>query len=116
MSKQTFPMHLYAEEGYDSTQHKAVMRFKLIPWGADHNRDSVFGTYVGPVLVEAGVPDAFDVRGAKLIAKQAELQKVRGEMSARITQLMREINELQALPMAVAVADANVVDAEVSAS
>ncbi|GAB3763646.1 hypothetical protein GCM10028796_17520 [Ramlibacter monticola] len=45
------------------------------------------------------VPDGFDPRSAKLAAKQKELEQVRAEMGARVTQIMREIQQLQAIEM-----------------
>lgn len=100
MAKQTFPMHLYAQEriNFDAATFDAMpteVRFTLQPY-ADMNFG---GVYVGPVDVEAEVPDGFDMRSAKLKAKQEELAKVRGEFQARITQIQREINELQAIEM-----------------
>jgi hypothetical protein len=97
MAKQTFQMHLYIKENIYALDDEPKERFALFPWGNESNTGNAFGIYVGPVTVEAEVPDGFDMRSAKLTAKQAELEKVRAEMGARVTQLMREISELQAI-------------------
>lgn len=92
MAKQSFPMHLYAKQDYLSEE----VTFQLHRW--DGMGDSA-GIYIGPVTVDAEVPEHFDLRAAKLRDKQAELTKVRAEFTARITQLQREVNELQAIEM-----------------
>lgn len=91
MAKQTFLMHLYADEDFDGN-----VEFKMHRW---EHHDGTFGEYVGPVTVEAEVPDTFDMRAAKLKAKQEELTKVRAEFTKRITEIQRQINELTALEM-----------------
>jgi hypothetical protein len=95
MAKQTFEMHLYAKDWFEPISGKTETRFTL------HALDKLefLGCYVGPVQVEVEVPDNFDMRAAKVKAKEAELQKTRAEFTARITQLQRELNELQALEM-----------------
>ena len=97
MAKQTFQMHLYAKEPLRFGDEPDAFRFTLQAFeGMD-----CFGVYVGPVEVEAECPDDFDMRGAKLTAKQAELAKVRAEFTNRITQIQREISQLQAIEMTV---------------
>jgi hypothetical protein len=98
MAKQSFQMHLYIKE--NPYKVEPGPEFRLLPWGPTSNVDNTFGIYVGPATVEAEVPDSFDMRAAKLAAKQAELEKVRAELGARVTQLMREISELQAIEYA----------------
>jgi hypothetical protein len=96
MAKQTFQMHLYAKESYeDPFSETKTTKFSLHAY----DKMDCFGPYVGPVEVEVEVPDSFDMRAAKVKAKEAELQKTRAEFTARITQLQRELNELQALEM-----------------
>jgi hypothetical protein len=96
MAKQTFQMHLYARESWESFSDEAPQLKYLLQAWADMESS---GIYIGPVMVEAEVPVSFDMRAAKLKAKQAELTKVRAEFIARITDLTRQINELQALEM-----------------
>lgn len=92
MAKKTFQMHLYASERLNYAEGTTEVRFVL------HGFDGLsIGTYVGPVEVEAEVPDRFDMHAAKLKDKQAELTKVRAEFTNRITQIQREISELQAI-------------------
>jgi hypothetical protein len=92
VAKQTFAMHLYARKPYHQEEGEYV--FLLVPWSSDSGS---FGSYVGPVTVEAEVPDSFDMRSAQVKAKQEELQKVRAEFGAKVTQLQRELAELQAI-------------------
>lgn len=99
MAKQSFEMHLYAREEWASFDSDTPeIAYRLVQWGPSDTSSS-FGLYVGPVTVEAEVPDAFDLRSAKLKAKQEELEKVRAELGARVTQIMREIQQLTALEM-----------------
>jgi hypothetical protein len=93
MAKQTFQMHLYASERLNVRTGDHEVRFSIF-----HHADLDYaGSYVRPVEVEVEVPDAFDMRAAKLKDKQAELTKVRAEFTNRITQIQREISELQAI-------------------
>jgi hypothetical protein len=92
VAKQTFAMHLYARKPY--FQEEGEYAFVLVPWNSESGS---FGSYIGPVTVEAEVPDAFDMRSAQVKAKQEELQKVRAEFGAKVTQLQRELAELQAI-------------------
>lgn len=96
MAKQTFQMHLYAKEVIDYDEHFNETRRVDFRLDRFDNADYV-GSYVQPVTVEAEVPDNFDIRAAKLRDLQAEQAKVRAEMSARITDLQRQINELMAI-------------------
>lgn len=92
MAKQIFQMHLYASERLNFNTGDKDVRFSL------HAYDGMdLGSYIGPVAVEIEVPDNFDMRAAKLKDKQAELTKVRAEFTNRITQIQREISELQAI-------------------
>jgi hypothetical protein len=87
MAKQTFPMHLYRHEAGDWQLHA----YEGIGRG--------YLTHVGVVQVECEVPENFDLRAAKLRELQAEKQRVRAELTKRITDLTRQINELSALEM-----------------
>jgi hypothetical protein len=95
MAKQTFTQHLYVAERFNPISETTEPRYQL------HGLDGLefAGIYIGPVEVQVEVPESFDMRAAKLKAKQAELTKVRAEFTARITDLTRQINELQALEM-----------------
>lgn len=97
MAQQTFQMHLYAAEEFGGHGVGVVTKFRILPWAPDPGRQSAFGYHVGPVEVQAEVPDSFDMRAAKLAAKRAELKAAQAEFAARVTQLQREINELQAI-------------------
>lgn len=98
MSTKTFAMHLYVKERltFDKELNQVrTLDYHLHPFG-----DSDYmGSYVGPVDVQCEVPDNFDIRAAKLRDLQTEQQKVRAEMTKRITELQRQINELQAIDM-----------------
>jgi hypothetical protein len=95
MAKQTFTQHLYVTDRFNPITCKTETKFSLHAF----DKMDCFGPYVGPVEVEVEVPDSFDMRAAKVKAKQDELTKVRAEFTARVTQLQRELNELQALEM-----------------
>jgi hypothetical protein len=89
VAKQTFAMHLYVDTTDD--------RYVLDRFHRDGDSMLSWLLYVGPVTVDAEVPERFDVRAAKLATKQKELEKVRAEFGAKVTQLQREISELQAI-------------------
>lgn len=95
MALKTFTMHLYARESLDFLGEKGEVVYKLAAWPDMEG----MGAYIGPVEVQAEVPDFFDVRTARIKAKEQELNRVRAEFQARITQIQREINELQAIEM-----------------
>lgn len=86
MALKTFTMHLY----WDDISHE----YELY---AAKSMNSRFLLYVGPVEVEALVPEKFDVRAAKLAAIKTEETRLRAEFQARITELQRQASELLAL-------------------
>jgi hypothetical protein len=50
--------------------------------------------------IEVELPDDFDPRAAQIDALKAEQTRIRGEMSARISQLQEQINKLTAIEFA----------------
>lgn len=88
--KQSFDLHLYWDE----------LRNEFEIW-ASGNMSSHYTVYVGPVTVEAEVPERFDVRAAKLASIKAQEMKLRAEFQARLTELQRQAQELMALEMTV---------------
>jgi hypothetical protein len=50
--------------------------------------------------IEVELPDDFDPRAVQVEALKAEQNRIRGEMSARITQLQEQINKLTAIEFA----------------
>lgn len=88
MALKTFTLHLYWDE----------LRNDFEIW-ASANMSSHYSIYVGPVEVEAEVPENFDVRSAKLAHIRAQETKLRAEFQARITELQRQAQELLAIEM-----------------
>lgn len=86
--KATKVMHVYAEETWDGK-----LKFDLALTDM-----SEFGwIMVGTVEVEYEVPDNFNLQQAKAGAIQKEIQKVRADFQARITELQAQYNECLAI-------------------
>jgi hypothetical protein len=94
MAKVKFQQHLYSVDYGDG---KPQWRLWATPTMSDK-----YWTLVGPVEVEVEVPDDFDARPAKIAALEAEKQKLRAAFAARVTEIEREISQLQAITCEVA--------------
>lgn len=87
--KQQFHVHLYHRETIASES-------PFVLFSSSTMGDSWY-TYVGPVTVEAEVPDDFDPRAAKIAALRAEKAKLRAAFAARVKELDDRINSLLAI-------------------
>ena len=90
MATQKFPMFLY----HVQSKWDKEGRYKI--FSTETLGDNDF-TLVGPVTVEAEVPDAFDPRPGKIAALKTERARLRAKLGARLTDIERQISELTAI-------------------
>ena len=75
-------------------------RNELLFYKADmSDYESVRAVMIKPMEIEVDLPDDFDPRPAQIAALKAKQTKAAAEFHARNTEIMRQINELQALEM-----------------
>ena len=73
---------------------------EIVFFGCDMSKSSTSGYIMIKTLeIEADIPDDFDPRPAQIKALQEKQTKAAADFHAMNTEIMRQINELQALEM-----------------
>ena len=73
---------------------------ELVFYGCDMSKSASMGCImIKPLEIEVDIPDDFDPRPQQIKALQAKQIKAAADFHAMNTEIMRQINELQALEM-----------------
>ena len=73
---------------------------EIVFYGCDMSKsESMACIMIKPLEIEVDIPDDFDPRPAQIKALQAKQTKAAADFHAMNTEIMRQINELQALEM-----------------